>query len=110
MVTKYVNIPNYNKYYTSEICKIYPNNRLCNKWTLANYSYEDFKYRVLKSEYVEEKEENIPTIKNFQEYFVELIAFFDKYKFIIFIPIIVISILGIIILKLLGRRKEFDLK
>ena len=111
LVTKYVNIPNYNKYYKSEICERYPNNRLCNKWTLVNYSYEDFRQRVLKSEYVEEeKGENLPPIKSFQEYFVELINFLDKYKFIIFVPIIVVSISGIIILKLLGRRKEFDLK
>lgn len=111
LVTMYINIPSYNKFYTDGLCVKYPTNKLCKKWTLLNISYDEFRKRILKSEYEDEIviEEEIKN-KTFKDYFIDVIIFLDKYKYPIFGAMIVGSIIGIIIIKLSKRKEYFDLK
>lgn len=111
LITIHVSVPSYNKYYMDDLCVKYPNNKLCYKWGYMDMSYEEFRKRILISEIKEEViEEPVDDKKTFKDYFVDVIVFLDKYKFFIFGTMIIGSILGIIIIKLIKRRDEFDLK
>ena len=73
-------------------------------------SYEEFKKGVL--EYAPKKEVEVEKEKpkTFEDIFAEIIDFLDRYKLLIFVPIIVISAGWIVYLKLLKRKEYFDLK
>ena len=111
LVTMYVNIPSYNKFYTDELCETYPKNKLCKKWSLVDIDYDEFKKRILASEKKEEviiEEENEK--KTFLDYFIDVINFLDKYKYPIFGAMIILPIIGIILIKLSKHKDDFDLK
>lgn len=111
LVTMYINVPSYNKFYTDELCETYPKNKLCKKWSLVDISYDEFKKRLLESErkeeiIIEEEEKK----KTFIDYFLDVIVFLDKYKYPIFGAMIIIPVIGIIMIKISKRKDEFDLK
>lgn len=110
LLTIYVNLPSYNKYYVDDVCKDYQGYKLCNKWTKVDMSYEEFKKGVL--EYAPKKEVEVEKEKpkTFEDIFAEIIDFLDRYKLQIFVPIILISAGWIVYLKLLKRKEYFDLK
>lgn len=111
ILTIYVNIPPYNQYYTDDLCKNLQNNKLCNRWYKINLSYDEFKTEL--SKYIknpEKTQDEEEEEKTFQDIFIEVVAFLDKYKFFIFGPIVTISFIAILYLKYLKKKEEFDLK
>lgn len=95
LATKYVNLPNYNKYYKDPLCVGKENYSVCYKWNEVNIDYEEFKKRVnsLYSEQTknEETKEEIKTtifdqIYNYlQQYYVFIIIGVSIIVIIIFI-------------------------
>ena len=78
LYTKYIVLPNYNRYYNDPVCKN-TNFSLCQKWVKNNYTYEEFvrlvnDYKKTSSSEVDEKKEE-PTYQN-------IIAFFIEYWYI----------------------------
>lgn len=43
----YITIPSYNIYYKDEVCKGIEDYKLCNKWLNINYSYDEWKEKVV---------------------------------------------------------------
>lgn len=108
----YVNIPQYNKYYVDDLCKNYQSYKLCNKWSKVDMPYDEFKIAV--SKYSENKKndkiEEDNKDKTFQEIFIEVVAYLDKYKMPIFGSIIITSGTLIILLKIFKRKERLILK
>ena len=74
-------------------------------------NYEEFKKRLLDSEVKEDElleEEN--KNKTILDYFVEIIGFLDKYKYIIFGAMIILPIIGIAVIVISKHKDDFDLK
>lgn len=112
LMTIYVNIPSYNKYYVDDLCKNYQSYKLCNKWNKVDMSYDEFKIAV--SKYSESNNNSKPEEENktktFEEIFAEVVAYLDKYKMPIFGSIVIISGSLIIILKIFKRKDRLILK
>ena len=104
-------IPFYNKYYVDELCDKFPDNELCDKWRLVDLTYEEFAKKIEHDRIVEGGfDDQVDNIKTFKDYFVEIVSFLDEYKFFIFGSVIILSSLGIVYLKSLKKKDNFDLK
>lgn len=103
ILTSYVNLPPYNKYYKDPLCDNISNFNLCQKWSNVDMSEKEFQRRV--EEY---RESLIPEEEPDESFFRTISSLFDfiidNYAYIL-IAIIVIGS-GIIINE---RRKEFKL-
>lgn len=111
LMTIYINLPSYNKYYIDDLCKKHQENKLCSKWNKVDLTYEQFKNKLMTydtDEDIDGKEEEHE--KTFEEIFEEIIYFLDENKLIIFVPIIIISSLLIICLKYMKNKEMMDLK
>lgn len=110
IMTLYITTPPYNPYYLDDVCKNYEDYKLCSKWINVNTSYEDFiktVSRYPKEEITEEKK--IKPI-SFNEIVVQILLFISKYRLQLLIPIIGISLIGIITIKLSKKKDDFDFK
>lgn len=106
----YVNIPSYNPYYMDKVCENYQNYKLCNKWANVNMTYEQFLNTVRSySNKTETTDKNSDT-KSFNEIFIEIVYFLDQYRFIIIVPVLLVTIVGIITIKIKDKKEEFDFK
>ena len=107
LATKYVNLPTYNSYYGSEVCKGVENYKLCQKWYKQTLDYDSFIYEVNKyknkSTKVENTEEEIVSTKGL---FDTIFEFYIKYYYII-LPILIVVSLTIMYIK--NRKNKFDL-
>lgn len=111
LMTVNITVPFYNKYYVDELCEKFPDNELCDKWRLVDLTYEEFAKKIEHDRIVEGGfDDQVDDIKTFKDYFVEIVSFLDEYKFIIFGSVIILSGLGIIYLKSLKKKDNFDLK
>lgn len=111
ILTLYVNVPPYNKYYTDEICEGIEDSKLCSRWYKMDVTYNEFKSKVEKYKAsIVIKPEETDNKKSFEEIFIEVVAFLDRYKMVIFMPIVIISAILIVFLKYLNKKDEFDLK
>lgn len=50
LLTRTINVPNYNPYYNDELCKNHRSSDLCNRWNNLELSYDEFKQAILKLE------------------------------------------------------------
>lgn len=106
--TKYYNLPIYNLYYNSDLCKGIENYNLCKKWTKNNYSYDEFKevvdkYKQQKEKVTIEDEIKVTYEKTLLNYFID---FYVKYYYLLLIGIIVICF---IIMYINRKKNKFDL-
>lgn len=99
--TIYVNLPNYNQYYNSEIC-INNNHQLCSKWVNTSvYTYDQFVKKV-ESETKNNEEEQTPE-EEMKKY--GIADFLLDYYMVILLAIIVI---GIPIIYRTNKKRKFD--
>ncbi len=92
-----INIPNYNPYYSDEVCKNTREYKLCQKWTTIDMSYEEFVSKVTK--YKKKQQEVIddnPISENATNNF-NFLDIYDKYYWPTFIGLICLLILLIIL-------------
>lgn len=110
VMTLYITTPPYNPYYLDDICKPYEDYKLCSKWINVNISYDEFIKTV--SRYPKElKEEETKTKPiSFNEVIVQILLFINKYRLQLFIPILAMSLIGIITIKLMKKKDDFDFK
>lgn len=101
LTIKYVNLPNYNKYYKDPLCVGKENYSVCYKWNKVDITYDEFKKRVntLYNESIKEepKEEEL-TI------FDKIYNFLHDYYIFIFIGLTVI-VFGIIMIR--NKKNDF---
>lgn len=109
LLTFYVAIPSYNKYYSSPLCEKAQGFKYCNKWSSVSISEEELIREVNK--YLEKKEEPTKEEKkekdSFKEWLYNLVTILNKYVYFIAIPVIVISAVLIIILR---KKNDYNLK
>lgn len=102
LTIKYVNLPNYNKYYKDPLCVGKESYSVCYKWNKVDITYDEFKKRVntLYNESVkdEQKEEVKTTI------FDKIYNFLHEYYIFIIIGLIAI-VFSIMIIK--NKRNDF---
>lgn len=112
LMTIYINIPSYNKYYVDDLCKNFQGYKLCNKWNKVDMSYDEFKNAVSKYANAEKpnNQEDEKNDKTFEEIFIEIVAYLDKNKMPIFGTTVIISALLIIYLKYIDNKNKFKLK
>ncbi|MCI8446516.1 MAG: hypothetical protein HFH31_03365 [Bacilli bacterium] len=101
-----ITIPFYNSFYQSDICKKYPENKMCDKWYQHNDSYNKFvskiELEVKKQETTKQEEQGQKEITFFdiltdflQKYYLSLIG-------------VVILIVGVIVLYMNTKNKRTD--
>ena len=110
IMTLYITTPPYNPYYLDSVCKGYEDYKLCSKWINVNTSYEEFVKTVSKYPKEEEQKEKKINPISFDEIIVQILLFINKYRLQLFIPIIGMSLIGIITIKLSKKKDDFDFK
>ena len=104
--TKYYNLPHYNIYYESSLCKDIPNYSLCQKWAKVNYSYSEFEVLVYKykeaKEYTEKEEQVVVYKKTMLDKIIDL---YTKNYYIILGGTIAICLIIILVKNRKGRFK-----
>ncbi len=100
LTVKYVNLPYYNKYYKTEICKD-NNHNLCNKWRNVTISYDELEKQLsLKEKEIENIEDN-----NKKDILNIILDFINNYYYYI----MGVLILTFILTELLMKKDSFDL-
>ena len=105
LLTKYVVLPSFNPYYTSNLCKGIESFALCQKWLKQNMTYKEFHEGV--TAYLNGKTEEpspIPPKEEKVEWDIIFIQFWSKYYIYILLTIIVIG--GIVLYR---YKKKTDL-
>lgn len=112
LMTIYINIPSYNKYYVDDLCKNFQGYKLCNKWNKVDMVYAEFKNAVskYKTDGKPDNQEEKKNDKTFEEIFIEVVAYLDKNKMPIFGTTVIISALLIVYLKYIDNKNKFKLK
>lgn len=111
LITVYVSLPAFNKYYTDDLCKNHQGYKLCNRWSKVDLSYDKFKQAVKKYDNKQEiVEEPIKKHNSIEQVFANIINYLDENRIIIFGAVIGISFIWIIILLIKKRQNEFKLK
>lgn len=107
LIILYINIPPYNRYYKTSICQEFSTNKLCGRWNNVDMSYEELEKTLVKLRKQNTKPiEEEKKVKTFNDYFIDVVMFLNKYRMEIFVPIIALSSLGIL-LKVILRKKEW---
>lgn len=107
LITNYVTLPPYNRFYIDPICADIQDYKLCKRWNRVNLSYDDFIKQVEIYKTVEDKKEENINIDDDNELIENIIDFLSKYSFYLFGGIIVVCS-GLIFY--LSRKDDFDLK
>ena len=108
--TVYVTTPPYNPYYLDKACEDYTDYKLCSKWVNVNIDYDTFVKTVSTySKEIKQPEKNNNPL-SFNEIIIQILLFLDEYRFQIILPIVVLTTLGIIIIKLVEKKNNFDFK
>lgn len=103
LTRKYVSLPNYNKYYKSDLCKG-KTFSICSKWANINMTEEEFakKLKILEKEAEQKEEES----KEPDTWFDIIASFiFDYYIFIA----LGITVIVVLIRYIINKRNAFDL-
>lgn len=101
--SKYITLPDYNPLYKDENCKGLENHKICNKWSIVNMSYDEFKAQTQKlreKNEVEEKPQEY--VKGMFDYIIEFIL---KYNYIM-LPLALITLVGLIYAMWRKAKKE----
>ena len=104
LITNYITLPSYNRYYKDPICEDVTDYKLCNRWSLVNLSYDDFVKKV--KEYKEQVSEEIPIVNKEPDLIEKIIDFLSKYSIYLFGGIALVCSGLIFYLK---RKDDFDL-
>lgn len=107
LITNYVTLPPYNRFYLDPICNDIQDYKLCKRWNRVNLSYEEFVSQVEDYKYVEQKKEEDSNVSDDNELVEKIIDFLSKYSFYLFGGIIIVCS-GLIFY--LSRKDDFDLK
>ena len=110
VMTIYVTTPPYNPYYMDKVCDKHTDYKLCSKWVNVNTTYEEFVKIVTKYPRTNTTNEKKTKPISFDEMVVQILLFLYKYRLQILVPIIVLTTIGIIILKINEKKDEFDFK
>lgn len=106
LITNYVTLPSYNRFYKDPICNDVSNYKLCNRWTKVDLSHSEFIKRVEK--YKEQiKDEQTTVIEEEISLIEKMMMFLLDYGVYLFGGIIVICSVLIFYFK---RKDDFDLK
>lgn len=108
IMTNYVVIPAYNRFYVSSLCKNIENYALCQKWYKHTLTEDEFasKIKKYKDDLNNQNNEEEPIVIE-ESLFEQVLYFLAKYNLQIFGSIIIISLSLIIYLK---GKDDFDLK
>lgn len=107
LITNYVTLPPYNRYYIDPICKGVTDYKLCNRWSRVTLSYDEFIKDVTKYKEEKNREEIIIKTDEEDELLERIITFLSKYSFYLFGSIIIVCS-GLIFY--LNHKNDFDLK
>lgn len=105
LLTNYVTLPPFNKYYKSYICKDITDYGLCKRWSHVSMSYEKFLRQVSKYKESLIVEEPIEPVK--PDIVEKILEFLSKYSFYLFGGIIVVCSIAIYYL---DKKNSFDLE
>lgn len=102
----FVEVPNYNKFYTDSLCLGIENYKYCQKWFGTKITYDEFQRGVTeyRNSLKQDKQEEDDNYKSIYEYIME---FYLAYWFIILPVIIVVCLLGIFLKK--KQENKFNL-
>ena len=105
--TKYYNLPEYNRFFGSELCKKNSNYSLCQKWTPVNYSQQEFEDLIDIYNQKEETKENEKIIVEYEKSFIDrVVEFYIDYYYYLYGVLILASL---IIIYIYNRKNRFDL-
>ena len=105
LITNYVTLPSYNRFYKDPICDGLVGYKLCNRWTKADLSYDEFVKKV--KQYKEQiKVDDNPSHDDENDIIEMVIDFLSKYSFYLFGGIIFVCSFTIFYLR---RKDDFDL-
>ena len=105
LITNYVTLPPYNRFYKDEVCSDITGYKLCNRWTRVDMSHSEFIKKV--EEYKSRlKVEDNPIQDQDINLVEKVIAFLSNYSFYLFGEIIIVCSSLIFYLK---RKDDFDL-
>lgn len=107
LITNYVTLPPYNRFYRDPICNGVNNYHLCNRFSRVTLSYDDFIKEVTNYKEQLNKPDEVPKKEKDNEIIEKVISFLSKYSFYLFGGIIVICSSLIFYL---SRKDDFDLK
>lgn len=107
LITNYVNLPPYNRFYNDKICKGISDYQLCNRFNKVTMTYDEFIKKVTTYKESLRQKGNEPNPNNENELLEKIIMFLSKYSFYLFGGIIIVC--GGLLLYL-KRKDEFDLK
>lgn len=105
VLSKYITLPKYNKWYKDPICANYQDQTFCQKWSGFNYTYDEIVKKIEnlnKNDKQDIEKKKKEKILGFYDY---LLIIYQKYYFII-LPIIIILSISYIIWK---RKKDSEL-
>lgn len=105
LLTNYVTLPPFNKYYKSYICRDITDYNLCKRWSHVSMSYEKFLCQV--SKYKESLIVSEPYPITGPDLIEKILEFLSKYSFYLFGGIIVVCSCAIYYLE---KKNSFDLK
>lgn len=101
----YISLPDYNPFYSNELCNGIKDYKLCQKWVKNSLSYEESVEKTTK--YIESfetsKEDNIEEGKNIKGFYDYVLEFYLNYYFLV-LPLIIVGCL-IIMYKLNKKNK-----
>ncbi len=107
LITHYVTLPPYNKYYKDLICNGVTSYKLCDRWSKITLSYDDFVERVTEYKKELRQTHEDPIIEDENEFIEKIISFLSKYSIYLFGGIIIVCSSLIFYL---SRKDDFDLK
>ena len=110
LLTVFVILPPYNKYYKDELCtdKDY---KICNRWVKADYTYDEFKKLIKSYETTEEDEEPVVVEENkWQQLFIKIVSFLNEYRLYIFLPPVLISLIIILKVKVFKKKEWKEIR
>lgn len=106
IITNYITIPPYNRFYDDEICKGAESYELCRRFSKVPITYEKFIEKVTKYKEKPNETKN-PTQEKENEIIEKILSFLSKYSFYLFGGIIIVCSGLMFYLK---RKDDFDLK
>lgn len=105
IMSNYITLPSYNRFYKDPVCNGVDDYKLCNRWSRVSLSYDDFVKKV--NEYKEKiKPEELPNVEKELPLVEKIIKFLSKYSILLFGGIIVVCS---VLMFYLNRKDDFDL-
>ena len=108
IMTVYVTTPPYNPYYVDPVCNGYTDYKLCSKWINVNMTYKEFKKAVLSYPKEDTNKDKKTEPISFSQMLLQILLFINKYRFEILVPLIVLTTIAIIIVKISKKKDDFD--